>query len=78
MLNYLYAVLESEVRLAADVLGLDPGLGVLHTDGPVRDSLAATLWNRFVRKSMPTCWTGFCMKRSREIGSSNNVTETAV
>lgn len=30
ILNYLYSVLESEARLAAAVLGLDPGLGVLH------------------------------------------------
>jgi hypothetical protein len=40
MLNYLYAVLESETRLAASALGLDPGLGVLHLDTPARDSLA--------------------------------------
>ena len=40
MLNYLYAVLESESRLAVAALGLDPGLGVMHMDGPARDSLA--------------------------------------
>jgi len=40
MLNYLYAVLESEARLAVAALGLDPGLGVLHADTPARDSLA--------------------------------------
>src|SRR5438093_106470 len=40
MLNYLYALLESEARLAAAALGLDPGLGVLHVDTPGRDSLA--------------------------------------
>jgi CRISPR-associated endonuclease Cas1 len=43
LLNYLYAVLESEARLAAAALGLDPGLGVLHADGKVRDSLACDL-----------------------------------
>ncbi len=43
ILNYLYAVLESEARLAAAALGLDPGLGVLHADGKVRDSLACDL-----------------------------------
>jgi CRISPR-associated endonuclease Cas1 len=43
MLNYLYAVLESESRLAASVMGLDPGLGVLHADAPARDSLACDL-----------------------------------
>ncbi|MGD0515465.1 MAG: CRISPR-associated endonuclease Cas1 [Terriglobales bacterium] len=40
ILNYLYAVLESEARLAAAALGLDPGLGVLHVDTTARDSLA--------------------------------------
>jgi CRISPR-associated endonuclease Cas1 len=40
MLNYLYALLESETRLAIAALGLDPGLGVLHMDAPARDSLA--------------------------------------
>jgi hypothetical protein len=39
MLNYLYAVLESETRLAAAALGLDPGFGLLHADAPARDSL---------------------------------------
>ena len=43
ILNYLYAVLESEARLAAAELGLDPGLGVLHKDTPNRDSLACDL-----------------------------------
>jgi len=42
-LNYLYCVLESESRLAAAALGLDPGLGVLHVDTPARDSLACDL-----------------------------------
>ena len=43
VLNYLYAILESEARLAAKALGLDPGLGVLHRDTPNRDSLAHDL-----------------------------------
>jgi hypothetical protein len=43
ILNYLYAVLESEARLAASALGLDPGLGFLHYDSRTRDSLAADL-----------------------------------
>jgi CRISPR-associated endonuclease Cas1 len=43
ILNYLYAVLESEARLAAAALGLDPGLGFLHKDAPTRDSLACDL-----------------------------------
>jgi len=43
MLNYLYAVLESEARLAAAALGLDPGIGFLHVDTDARDSLACDL-----------------------------------
>ncbi|MGP0021258.1 MAG: CRISPR-associated endonuclease Cas1 [Candidatus Sulfotelmatobacter sp.] len=43
ILNYLYCMLESEARLAAASLGLDPGLGVLHVDTPARDSLACDL-----------------------------------
>jgi CRISPR-associated endonuclease Cas1 len=43
ILNYLYALLESEARLAAAALGLDPGLGVLHFDAPNRDNLALDL-----------------------------------
>jgi hypothetical protein len=40
MLNYLYALLECEARLAVSALGLDPGLGFLHFDATARDSLA--------------------------------------
>ncbi|MBZ5722894.1 MAG: CRISPR-associated endonuclease Cas1 [Acidobacteriia bacterium] len=41
ILNYCFALLESETRLALSALGLDPGLGMgLHTDTPNRDSLA--------------------------------------
>src|SRR5439155_116209 len=43
MLNYLYALLEAESRLAAAALGLDPGLGVIHVDTLARDSLACDL-----------------------------------
>jgi CRISPR-associated endonuclease Cas1 len=41
MLNYMYALLESEARLAAAALGLDPGIGFLHVDTDARDSLAS-------------------------------------
>ena len=43
MLNYLYALVEAESRLAAAALGLDPGLGVIHVDTCARDSLACDL-----------------------------------
>ena len=43
ILNYLYAVLETECRLAIATLGLDPGMGVLHMDTINRDSFACDL-----------------------------------
>jgi CRISPR-associated endonuclease Cas1 len=43
ILNYLYAMLESETCLAIAALGLDPGLGFLHADTANRDSLACDL-----------------------------------
>ena len=43
ILNYLYAILESEARLAINELGLDPGIGFLHSDTRTRDSLACDL-----------------------------------
>jgi CRISPR associated protein Cas1 len=39
----LYALLESETRLAAAAMGLDPGIGLLHVDSQARDSLACDL-----------------------------------
>lgn len=42
-LNYCYSLAEAECRTALIVLGLDPGLGVLHADKPGRDSLALDL-----------------------------------
>ena len=43
ILNYLYAVLEAEARIAALRMGLDPGLGFLHVDQGSRDSLPCDL-----------------------------------
>jgi CRISPR-associated endonuclease Cas1 len=43
VLNFLYSILESEARLAISELGLDPGIGVLHSDARNRDSLACDL-----------------------------------
>lgn len=43
ILNYLYAILEAETRLAIAAMGLDPGLGFLHLDSERRDSLACDL-----------------------------------
>jgi CRISPR-associated endonuclease Cas1 len=38
LLNHLYAVLETEIRLAILTMGLDPGMGILHADLKNRDS----------------------------------------
>jgi CRISPR-associated endonuclease Cas1 len=43
LLNFVYGILESEARLCAVAMGLDPGLGCLHVDTPNRDSLACDL-----------------------------------
>lgn len=43
MLNYLYAILGAETRLAVAAMGLDPGLGFLHFDRDARDSVACDL-----------------------------------
>src|SRR4029077_70303 len=43
ILNYLYAILEAEARIAALAVGLDPLLGLLHADRSNRDSLACDL-----------------------------------
>jgi CRISPR-associated protein Cas1 len=43
MLNYMYALLESESRLAAAAVGLDPCIGIMHADTDARDSLACDL-----------------------------------
>ncbi len=43
LLNYLYAVLETEARIAVLTMGLDPGLGILHADQRARDSLVHDL-----------------------------------
>ena len=43
ILNYCYALLECETRLASVAVGLDPGLGMLHADTPARDSLVCDI-----------------------------------
>ncbi len=43
LLNYGYALAEVECRLALLTLGLDPGMGIVHTDRKDRDSLALDL-----------------------------------
>lgn len=43
ILNYLYGLLEIEAILACEVVGLDPGLGIVHADQRGRDSFALDL-----------------------------------
>lgn len=43
ILNYLYALLEVEAVLACQVVGLDPGMGIVHNDTKSRQSLALDL-----------------------------------
>jgi CRISPR-associated protein Cas1 len=43
LLNYSYGLAEIECRLAAITVGLDPGMGIVHTDKKNRDSLALDL-----------------------------------
>ena len=43
VLNYLFAILEAEARIACLAVGLDPMLGLLHTDRVSRDALALDL-----------------------------------
>jgi CRISPR-associated endonuclease Cas1 len=40
VLNYSFALAESECRLALSACGLDPSMGFIHVDTPYRDSLA--------------------------------------
>jgi CRISPR-associated protein Cas1 len=41
LLNYSYAILETEATIACHAMGLDPSLGLMHTDLCYRGSLAA-------------------------------------
>jgi CRISPR-associated endonuclease Cas1 len=43
VLNYVFAIAESECRLALCACGLDPGIGFVHLDTANRDSLALDL-----------------------------------
>ena len=53
LLNYLYAILEAETRIALLTVGLDPAIGLMHADQPNRDSLALDVMEA-VRPSVDT------------------------
>jgi CRISPR-associated protein Cas1 len=44
VLNYCYTLLEVETRIACEALGLDPDLGLLHTDDRLRESFIYDLF----------------------------------
>jgi CRISPR/Cas system-associated endonuclease Cas1 len=43
LLNYAYAILEAEARIAAPAVGLDPAIGVMHLDARPRNSFVCDL-----------------------------------
>jgi CRISPR-associated endonuclease Cas1 len=43
LLNYVYAIVEAETRIASIAVGLDPAIGLMHSDLRARDSLACDL-----------------------------------
>ena len=43
ILNYLYAILQTEATIAAQRMGFDPTIGLMHTDNRYRPSLASDL-----------------------------------
>lgn len=68
ILNYLYAILEAESRLALLAVGLDPGMGVMHADLRARDSLACDVMEA-VRPSVDAY--ALELLRSRVFGSGD-------
>ena len=63
LLNYLYAILEAETRIALLTVGLDPAIGFMHTDQPSRDSLALDMMEA-VRPSVDTWLHGFLVQNN--------------
>jgi CRISPR-associated protein Cas1 len=43
LINYAYAILETEATITLQAHGFDPGIGILHTDKRYRGSLAHDL-----------------------------------
>ena len=72
ILNYLYALLEAEARLACQVVGLDPALAIVHADTRGRDSLALDLMEA-VRPSVDRYLLAFLRDR---VFAANDFFET--
>jgi hypothetical protein len=43
LLNYVYAIVEAETRIGSIAVGLDPAIGIMHSDLRARDSLSCDL-----------------------------------
>jgi len=56
ILNYFYAILEAETRIALLAVGLDPGLGIVHAERRTAIHLPAMSWKRSDRTSMHSYW----------------------
>ncbi len=67
ILNYSFALAESECRLALASCRLDPSMGFIHADAPYRDSLALDLLET-IRPSIEA-WLldGSCKNRSDDL-----------
>jgi CRISPR-associated protein Cas1 len=74
ILNYAYAVLESELHIAAVTQGLDPTIGYLHSSRPSRVALVYTLMEP-LRPQMDLLVLGFV--RSHTFSSSDFMLATS-
>lgn len=63
ILNYTYAILETEGTIAAHKLGFDPSLGLMHVDQRYRSSLATT-WSPRDQRSTSSSSTSCRAARS--------------
>jgi hypothetical protein len=57
LLNYVFALLEAEAILACAAVGLDPGLGIVHSDAKGRQSMALTCSNLCDQRQRASCST---------------------
>lgn len=78
ILNYLYALLESESRLAAAALGLETQVSAFFTwTHRIEIASPAILWSQYAPPMWtPTFLTGFCESLSSGSGFSNNAMAT--
>jgi CRISPR-associated endonuclease Cas1 len=62
MLNYLYAILKGETTTALQSVGLDPGIGLLHSDNPSTPNLSLDVMEA-VRPTLDAWFLSFLEKR---------------